>query len=64
MVQAAFADQPCKAIANSGEAGVSDSKVSRVPPTMVQRQYMVGRAEVRKVPNLPQYSLLFADVVQ
>ena len=63
-MQAAFADHLCKAIANIGQAGFSNSKVSRVSPTMVRRRYMVGRAEVRKVPNLPQYSLLFADVVQ
>ena len=62
-VQAAGADSPFDAIANGGQAGFSDNEVGRVPPTMVRGRYMVAWAEVREVPNLPQYSQLFAGVV-
>ena len=62
-VQAAVADSPFDAIPNIGQARFSDNEVGRVPPTMVRGRYMVAWAEVREVPNLPQYSQLFAGVV-
>ena len=63
VVQAMIVDQPCEAIASIGQARFSDNEVGRMPPTMVRGRYMVAWAEVREVPNLPQYSQLFAGAV-
>ena len=63
VIQAMKIDQPCEAIASIGQAGFSDGEVGRVPPTMVRGRYMVAWAEVREVPNRPQYSQLLAGVV-
>ena len=59
----AMVDHPCEAIASIGQARFSDNEVGRMPPTMVRGRYLVAWAEVREVPNLPQYSQLFAGVV-